>query len=292
LTTYTVRDAARILRIPAARLRYWESIALVQPSHGTESRREFEFRDLVCIKRMLALLASGVPLGKIRASVEAIRQRLPELDRPLGSLRVWLEGSDRVVVHHRGRLIEPSGQMVLDFASAPIEDGIAPIAAATDDKEAADPDTALEWFECGLAVDSDPETYAQAVEFYQRAIEADPSFADAHCNLGAVYESQGRGKFARECFERALALNPDHVEANFNIANLLEDESRNEAALHHFRAAARADPLHSDVQLAVALIYEKLGLRRKAVEHWRRYVQLDPNGPWTEVARKRIRDGG
>ncbi|UCE85954.1 MAG: tetratricopeptide repeat protein [Deltaproteobacteria bacterium] len=292
MTTYNVRDAARILGVPAARLRYWDRIALVRPSHRVAARREFEFRDLVCIKRLLALLASGVSFGQIRASVEAIRDQLPELDRPLGALRVWLEGSRRVVVRHGGRLFEPSGQVVLDFTEPPAADGVAPIAPAGDPKHGADPDAALEWFECGLAVDAAPETYAQAIEFYQRAIEADPAFADAHCNLGAVYESQGRRTLARECFQRALALNPDHVEANFNMANVLEEDNRNEAALHHFKAAARADPFHSDVQLALALLCEKLGLRRKAVGHWRRYAQLEPAGAWSEIARQRIRDGG
>lgn len=291
MTSYTVRDAARILGISPARLRYWQRTALVEPSVAVASRREFGFRDLVCIKTILALLSNGVPLRRIRRSVEGIRRQIPELDRPVGALRVWLEGSRRVVVHHGGALLEPSGQMVLDFELAPASDeDVAPI--ATRRESGPDPDTALEWFEHGLTVDSDPATYAQAVDFYKRAIEADASFADAHCNLGAVYWNQGRRKLARECYEGALSVDPDHVEANLNLASLLEGENRNEAAVHHLRAAVRVDPLHSDAQLALALLYEKIGLRRKAVEHWRRYLQLEPDGAFSDVARGRIRERG
>ena len=257
MTSYTVRDAARIVGIPAERLRYWERIALVQPSVRVASRREFGFRDLVCIKRIRGLLEKGVPLRQIRQSLAGIEQHMPDLERPLGALRVWLEGSSRVVVSHQGSLVEATGQIVLDF-DRPEMQTAAPIAGTADEKGSRDPDAALEWFECALEVDSDPRTRPQAIEFYRRSIEADPSFADAHCNLGAVYANQGRHELARACYERALDESPDHVEANFNLATLLEGEGRNQAALHHYKAAARLDPLHSGTQLSVALLYESL----------------------------------
>ena len=75
----------------------------------------FEFRDLVCVRGILSLLEQGVPLRRIRRNVEILRDRLPEVNDPLRSLRVWVEGSERMVIRHEGMLLEPSGQMVLDF---------------------------------------------------------------------------------------------------------------------------------------------------------------------------------
>jgi len=289
---FSVHETARIFNLSSARLRYWGRTALVQPSLNVDSIPTFAFRDLVCIKAVLALLERGVPMRRIRRSVEGVRERIPELEKPLGALRVWIDGSDRVVVRHGGVLLEPDGQTVLDFRlAAPSAEDVAILDGARRAPGAApDPETALEWFERGCRLDSDPRTQADAIAAYQRAVEADPEMADAHCNLGTVHYNHGRRTEARDWYERALKLEAEHVEANFNLANVYEEEERNEAALRHYKAAMRADPLYADVQLNLALLYEKLGLRRKARDHWRRYLQLEPAGSWSEIARKHLAD--
>lgn len=293
MTAYSQGEAARILGVSAARLRSWERSALVRPSAREGERPAYGFRDLVCGKAILVLLDHGVPLRRIRRTVEAVRERIPELDEPVAQLRVWLDGSDRVVVRHGDALYEPDGQRVIDFALSPAHaDDVASLATGAADGEAgaggANPESALEWFERGCRLDSRPETFAQAIEAYRSAIEADPGFADAHCNLGAVHHQQDRRAEARGCYERALACDASHVEAHLNLANLDEEDERPEAALAHYRAALRADPMRAETHLAVALLYEKLTLRRRARDHWRRYLQCAPGGAWAEVARKRL----
>jgi tetratricopeptide (TPR) repeat protein len=291
VTRYTLAEAARILRLSRARLRYWERTGLVRPGRTSDGRALYGFRDLVCVKAVQALLGRGVPLRRIRRSVDAARARVPELERPLDRLEVWLEDSDRVVVRHEGVLLEPDGQLVLDFRLAPAEPAdVEPLAAggATAERAA---ETALEWFERGCRLDGDPAREADAFQAYRRCLEADPGFADAHCNLGALHQGRGRCEEARACYEAALALDPEHVEAHVNLAGLLADEGRDEAALAHYKAAQRADPLHADVQLNLALLYERLGLPGRAREHWRRYLQLAPGGGFAEMARKHLEEG-
>ncbi len=289
LSTYPIRDAARILKLSEQRLRYWEKTGLVAPARGSDGRSLYGFRDLVCVKTVLLLLENGVPLRRIRRSLETIRERVPALDRPLEALRVWLDGSDRVVLRYVGVLVEPSGQLVLDFRLAPAApDDVAPLPARRGDAPVPDPVSALEWFERGCLLDSERSSQGAALEAYSRAIEADPGFADAHCNLGTLHHQRGGRGEARACYEQALRCDPDHLEANFNLACLLEEEGRDEAALARYRAAARTDPTHSEAQLNLALLYDRLGLTRKAREHWRRYLQLEPQGGWAEIARKHL----
>jgi len=291
VTTYSLADTARILHISPARLRYWERAELVSRSALTDDQPAFGFRDLICIRTILALLEDGIPLRRIRRSVDRIRERIPELDQPVGALRVWLEGSSRVVVRHGGALLEPDGQLVLDFQLVPpSEDDVAPLPlpARKVTAQQADFATALEWFERGCQLDSNPETLKQAVLAYRSAIEADPEFADAHCNLGTAYYNRGERDRARVCYAEALKHDPEHVEANFNLGNLLEEAGRREAALSRYKIAIRADPLFPDAQLNLALLYEKFELRRKAKEHWRRYLQLVPEGSWADIARQHL----
>jgi len=205
----------------------------------------------------------------------------------LGSLRPWLDGSRRVVVRHDGVLVEPDGQLVLEFtpsgAAPPV--ALCPPAASDSRRE-----SAADWFEQGCKLDSNRETYAEAIEAYKRAIECDPDCADAHCNLGSVYFNQDRPASSRICFERALAIDPNHVEANLNLATLLEEEGRFQMALRHYKVALRTDPMYADVHVSLALVYEKIGLRRKARVHWRRYLQLEPSGTWVAIARQRLQE--
>lgn len=306
MSTYSIGDAARILKVSPARLRYWERTALLQPQakqgemqgeqggerpekpgaqgKKAESGGALEFRDLVCVRGILSLLEQGVPLRRIRRNVEILRDRLPELDDPLRSLRVWVEGSERMVIRHDGVLLEPSGQMVLDFGGESLQcDAVTPI-----EPEESERDAAIEAFERGCLLDSDPETFDAAMAAYQQALELEPDFADCHCNLGAVHYNRGDRAAARRCFERCLEAEKDHVEGHFNLANLLEEEGCDEMALHHYRSALAADPLYPDLQINLALIHEKLGDRAQAVRHWRRYLQLDPEGAWATVARQRL----
>lgn len=286
MRAYSSTDVIRILGISAARLRYWERTAFVRPSVERDARPGFEFQDLLGIRAALALLARGVPMQRIRRTVDGVRRRMPELDRPLLRLRVLGDGSESVLVAHEGVLLEPDGQLVLDFRPPAAED----VAALPGPELAGGAETALSWFERGCAADSDPRTYSEAIAAYRRALVLDPDLADAHCNLGTVLYNQGRRAESRTCFECALALAPEHLESHFNLANVLEEENRNEGALRHYKDAMRIDPFFADARLNLALLYEKLGLRRMARAHWRRYLQLEPAGPWADAARKHLAD--
>jgi len=289
---YTRADAARILKVSTSRLRYWERIALVKLRGELGTSAGFEFRDLVCLKAILSLLDHGVPVRRIRRSVELLRRAMPDLDQPAAALH-WADEVGRVVVERDGVLSEPEGQMMFDFReekdasdtprALELREPIAPGEASEGEGEAA-----LDWFERGCGLDGSVETFPDAIRAYERALELDPSFADAYCNLGAIYYNLTKRDQAADCFERCLEIDSGHVEAHFNLGNLLEEKGHPEAAVRHLRAALEADPFYADLHVNLGLLYEKLGLSRKAREHWRRYLQLESRGSWAEVARKRL----
>jgi tetratricopeptide (TPR) repeat protein len=260
------------------------------PQQGT-----LDFKGLVGVRSILALIEAGVSLRRIRRSLEEVRERYPDLDDPVAAIRLWAEGSDRLVIRPEGVLEEPGGQVVFDLeppsAQAEASDGVASIgevAAETEPDDERLARTVIEWFERGCGLDADASTYQEAIDAYETALSLDESFADAHCNLGAVHYNRGDRETARRCFSRCLQLDAEHVEAHFNLANLLEEDGADEMALHHYLAALRADPMYPDLHINLALLHEKLGRGGKALEHWRRYLQLDADGPWSDVARQRL----
>ena len=272
-------------------------MALLRLAPARGGRETFDFRDLVAVRRVRGLLERGVPLGQIRRGVQAVRARHPELDRPVDVLDVWNAGGPRVVLRSEGTLAETDGQLVLDFAASDASPHLADVAdwakaseARSEPQAGGGEQSAADWFEVGCRLDSERETYAEAIQAYQRALEVDPEHADSHCNLGSIFYNQGRRGPARASFERALEIEPQHVEANLNLATMLEEDEHNEAALQHYKRALASDPFYADAHVSLALLYEKLGLRKTARDHWRRYLQLDPGGSWADVARRHLAD--
>ena len=292
---YSREDVARICGVSPRRLRYWERTDLVrrvsalpmdEPASSDAAQPGFDFRSLVSVKSIVALLAQGVPLRRIRRGLDGVRSILPELD-PVSALR-WQPIARCLVVRHEGVLMEPNGQLVLEFPGpdaggvATLAEHVAPLGSPEAQRRA------LQHFERGCALDTDRETWGQAAEAYRQAIDCDPEFADAHCNLGSVCFNRGEREEAREAFARAVELVPGHVEANLNLGTMLEELGQDESALARYRAALESDPLYPDVHVSLGLLYEKLSLPRTAASHWRRYLQLEPQGVWSDVARKRL----
>jgi tetratricopeptide (TPR) repeat protein len=213
---------------------------------------------------------------------------VPELREPLAALRVWGGSARRVVARHGDALLEPDGQLVLDFEAERVAAAVAALAPPSAAELAPEPQTAFAWFERGCVLDTQAGKAAEALAAYRRAVELASDFADAWCNLGTVHFHRGERDDARGCYERALEADADHLEANFNLANLHDDAGRRETALHHYKAAVRVDPSFADARLNLALLYDRMSLRRLGREQWRHYLQLVPTGSWADLARERI----
>ena len=104
---------------------------------------------------------------------------------------------------------------------------------------ARDMDLAWQLFQAG--------DFPEAESRYRTFVQAEPSRADAHNNLGQVLLKQDRLDEAATCFQRALELRPASPEVHNNLALTLERQGRPEEALGHFREALRLKPDYPDV---------------------------------------------
>ncbi len=60
--------------------------------------------------------------------------------------------------------------------------------------------------------------YPEAAAAYQQAIRLYDNFAEAHNNLGTIFQRQGHFEDALKCFDRAIACRPDYANAHSNRA--------------------------------------------------------------------------
>lgn len=87
----------------------------------------------------------------------------------------------------------------------------------------------------------------------RRALELDPTLAEAHAALGAVQLYYDWSPAAAESsFRRALELNPSLAAAHNGLANLLASQGRHDQAAESMRLALALDPLALPLQFDAA----------------------------------------
>jgi tetratricopeptide (TPR) repeat protein len=277
---YTRSEVERMMGISRRELDYWTRLRLVLP-RARWGERFFDFSDLVALETIKRLAARRVPAGRIRRAITTLETELGSTRTPLSMLRISTNGK-QVVVHPpvaHARPYEPlTGQFVLNFETSELAKKVHAMASRS----------AEEWFELGMAYDSNAESLDQAAQAYRKAVDAAPEWVEAHINLGTTLYQLGRMEEAREEFSIAVEFEPGNALAEFNLGCVLEQLGQTRDAVEHLLRAIEIAPTLADAHLNLALAYEKGGQVQSAIRHLSLYVRYEPNGPWAEFARSRI----
>src|SRR5262245_50180463 len=94
---------------------------------------------------------------------------------------------------------------------------------------AVDSANATAWHLLGL-IAANAQRAEVAVDYLSRAIALDPTNAEGHNNLGAVFMQEGRWAEAEACFRRATDRQPAFAAAQSNLAKALYDQQKLEEA--------------------------------------------------------------
>ncbi len=288
---YRTAEAARVVGVPETRLRSWERSGFLGPSARDGKRRLYTFQDLIGLRTAKGLLDQGVPLPKVRASVEALRSSLPRVTRPLAELRVVADGHSVVVRGDDGSFEPLTGQLVLDFDVRALRDDVVRVLRAGEPPPGQRRTAYAHYLE-GCRLDEEEVTFDRAEAAYRLAIELDPALANALTNLGNLRFRRGFPEEAEHLYARALELDSAQPEAYYNLGFLAFERGDGEGAAACFRRAIAIDPTFADAHFNLAMALEELGRPTEARAHWEAYLRLDPAGPWAEVARRHLLGAG
>lgn len=126
----------------------------------------------------------------------------------------------------------------------------------------------------------------QALEDYSRALQNDPTMANAHYNLGLVFRSKGDAVKARAAFQQTLAYAPDMTDARYMLALALLDLHDAVAAEAELNALIKKTPQYASAHHALGQIYkDKPATVELARREFTRYLELAPDGPSAQEAR-------
>jgi len=114
--------------------------------------------------------------------------------------------------------------------------------------------------------------FDKAEEHYREAVRLESSLADGHYNYGVLLASILRVTDAANAFRHALEVNPFHAQAHNNLGTLLAAEGRLDQAATHYRQAVVNDPGHRAARLNLGRTLVALGRPREAIEHLQRLL--------------------
>ncbi len=213
---FAADEAAHMVGLPVARLRYWAQSGLIVPSVRGPNAARYGFRDLVALKVAARLLDDGMTLAQLRIALRQLKRLLGDAAQPLSTLRVRWNGQ-ALMLEQDGRSLETSGQLVFDFAQDVAKH--ADVHALENTSAAAAPCTALQWFHLGQQAQEEGDRQT-AMHAYTQATTRDPAMACAWVNLGMLHVDEGALALAQTAFERARAGEGAACEALLNLAEL------------------------------------------------------------------------
>ena len=217
---YGLREVQKLLRLPRSTL---VNAGFVSPARGPRNSWLFSFQDLIVLRTAQALAQAKVPARRIARSMKELRRHLPEA-MPLSGLSIAAE-ADKVVVREGGsRWQADSGQYLLSF-EARVKDGSLSVlerpAPRLDD-----------YIERGWHL-QEARAFAEAERVYREALAACGDDAVLLFNLGITLEDLERKADALAMYERALAADPAFADCHYNIALLYEMLGKQQQALRH-----------------------------------------------------------
>lgn len=162
----------------------------------------------------------------------------------------------------------------------------------------------------------------EAITAYKEALEVNSSLAEAHSNLGLIYNQQHNYAQALSEFRKALAINPKDAityngigaalraekdllgaiknwqtatsldpklaTAHYNLGTAYEIQKEYDKALLSYRAAVKNDYRLGEAYYRMGLIMERKHRSEEALEHFRESLKVAGESEYSEDARQRI----
>jgi tetratricopeptide (TPR) repeat protein len=146
--------------------------------------------------------------------------------------------------------------------------------------------------------DARAQDQQKAVDYFQKAIQLDPSNAGYHGNLGSVYADMGKVAEAQAELKKAADLNPAGASTYYyNLGVVMVNQAKMDDAAVVLKKATELDPTNAN-----AFYWYGMALFGKAeykpdgtivpvpgtLEAFQTYLKLQPNGQWAQAAQSSI----
>lgn len=285
---YTPAMLSQILNVSVHAIRRWERMGLIRPVKRVLRLPYFDYAEVTAARRLSELLAAGVDLQVLAASLQRLQAILPNVARPLAQLELLAQGRRPLYRDEAGWIESTTGQRVFSF-DEPEHDEAGPMTVPLprSDRTNGSPRTAEDWFRQGCAL-SEEGALTAAVDAFRLALLERPLEPDFHFHLADALYRLGNHQGAIERYYMAVECDHDFIEAWTQLGCVLAERGEEESAIQAFQTALDRHPDFPDAHFHLAQLMERRGERDKARQHWQNYLRFDSRGPWAELARQRL----
>ncbi len=268
MSGHSTKEVAELIGFNTDQVRHYVRRKLVQPARGERGEYRFSFQDVVLLKTAKGLMEASVSTRKAYRALVKLKKELEQV-KSLSSVRIYADGTNVVVRDDTHVWEVETGQATLDFDMQDLTDNVAEITKKhISDAAIADNLDTDEWYNLGLDLEEvEPE---KAPDAYKQAIRLDPKNADAHVNLGRLYQLNGDLKHAKRHYELALTARPGHQLALYNLGTVFDELDESVKAADFYQRA----PGIPDAHYNLARIRELQGDEVSALRHMRQYRDL------------------
>ncbi len=119
----------------------------------------------------------------------------------------------------------------------------------------------------------------KAIEYYQKAIQADPKFVEAYLKLGHAFEDADSFEAAILQYKRGIEIDPDHLMLRMSLGNVYRIQGFPEKALEQVNVASKLSPGVGWIHDYAGNILEEMRDLPAALKRYEKAVKLEPNEP-------------
>jgi tetratricopeptide (TPR) repeat protein len=117
----------------------------------------------------------------------------------------------------------------------------------------------------------------EAIVHYQKALQIDPDYAEAHNNLGDALLRKDSVDEAIAHFQKALQIKPDDAEAHINLGNALIKKGNVDEAIAHYQNALQIKPDFAVAHNNLGNALLQKGSVDEAIVQYQKALQIEPD---------------
>ena len=116
----------------------------------------------------------------------------------------------------------------------------------------------------------------KALNAWTEVTKLEPSFSEAHFNLGIALAKTGRAEESLTHFQKAVDLNPYFIKGYYAMGRALLSLNRTEEAIKQYTKALELNPDDPAIHHDLGLAYSQAGDSKRAVEEYTKALEIEP----------------
>ena len=139
-------------------------------------------------------------------------------------------------------------------------------------------DKAIKEYNLSLTKSGDNQEVLTSLEnIWKQRIAQNPDDAEAHANLGAVYQKKNDFSAALQEYTKAEELNPSNITTRLNLGTLYQAQKDYETAIEAYDTIIEYNPNYMQAYLYKAQCYRAMGNKEAAMQNYKLALNLEPS---------------